>query len=219
MKRICIVLTLTALALGLCACGSASQALGGNLSVAVEAEGVYSISYSAQLQSGGGCYADNSALTGGRFDFDLSGGTCTYTLSALDEEGHTLSSAEFEDDFSRGDVAYLVVTEDLEILRAQATPEGLALMRRQETGDYTALLWDGRTYIPFCAVGNGARGRQLGIVNGNEEDQVYAYEGYAPEAWVVAYLDSGLMPEAILMREVSVTDLPEGLKSEYPWNG
>lgn len=123
MKRIRIMLTLAAL--GLCACGSSAQGLDGNLSVAVEAEGVYSIGYSSVFHSGGGGYADNSALTGGRLDFDLSDGRCTYTVSALDEQGRTLTSAELEDDFNCGDVACLVVTEDLEIRRAQTTPEGL----------------------------------------------------------------------------------------------
>lgn len=220
MRRICAALTLAALALVLCACGHSTRETGGNLSVAVEAEGVYSIGigWSAQLQSDIGSYADNSVLTGGHLDFDLSEGRRSYTVSALDGQGRTLASGEFEDDFSSGDVAYLVVTPDLEIIRAEATPEGLTLMQRRETEAYTAVLWEGRTYIPFCAVDNDSRGKQLGIVNGNERDQIYEYRGYDPEEWIISFYRSGLMDGSLLLRESGVTEIPDGLTSEYEWN-
>ena len=85
-----------------------------------------------------------------------------------------------------------------------------------ESGDYDgrrAILWEGRTYIPFCVVTKRDCGEQIGYVNGDTDDRISAYRDYPPEEWLVSWLptDGG----AMLLKELSVTDIPDGLVQEY----
>lgn len=84
--------------------------------------------------------------------------------------------------------------------------------------DYTSIRWQGRTCVPFCAADAGSLGEKLGYVGEDEKDAVYACKGLAPEEWLISLYESGLMDSGMLMREVSVMDVPEGLSSEYWWN-
>ncbi len=78
--------------------------------------------------------------------------------------------------------------------------------------------WNNRRYVPYCAVSNSDRGAQLGMVDGDESDLIYEYKGYAPEDWIISFLQSGLMDSGMLMRETHVTTIPDGLQSKYEWN-
>lgn len=82
--------------------------------------------------------------------------------------------------------------------------------------DYAAIVWEGRTYVPYCAVSKSDCGVQIGIVDGDKDDRVYEYKGYPADQWIVNSLvvDGG----AMLYREITVTDISEGLESEYKWN-
>jgi len=91
----------------------------------------------------------------------------------------------------------------------------LADMTRVDNGDYAAIVWEGRTYVPYCAISKGECGAQLGIVDGDKDDRVYEYKGYSSEEWII---DAYVMDSAMLWREMGVTDIPDGLSSEYPWN-
>ncbi len=91
-------------------------------------------------------------------------------------------------------------------------------MTALDQGEYLAIVWGEKTYIPFCAVSNDERGAKIGIVDGDENDQIYEYKGYSTDEWVISFYHSGLMDGLMLMREVNVTQIPEGLKSEYAWN-
>lgn len=75
------------------------------------------------------------------------------------------------------------------------------------------LKWEGRTYFPFCVVSKRDCGEQLGFVDGDTDDRISEYKGYPPEEWVVSWLpmDGG----AMLLKEQSVTDIPDGLEAEY----
>lgn len=81
---------------------------------------------------------------------------------------------------------------------------------------YVAIVWEDKTYVPYCAVAKSDCGTQLGIVDGNKDDRVYEYKGYSADEWIVNSLvmDGG----AMLYREIDVTDVPNGLESEYEWN-
>jgi len=92
-------------------------------------------------------------------------------------------------------------------------------MKTVQEEDYRAIVWEGRVYVPYCAVANRERGRQIGIVDGDERDQVYEYRGYQSEKWIISFYHSGLMDHSLLMREQTVTDIPEGLLSEHGRSG
>lgn len=80
---------------------------------------------------------------------------------------------------------------------------------------YTAILWEGREYVPWGAV-SGGRGKQIGYVDGDEKDKVFAYAGQSPDQWIINAYEHD---SAMLYREKSVAEVPEELgDSEYPWN-
>ena len=86
-------------------------------------------------------------------------------------------------------------------------------MRSTIVNDSRAVVWEGRTYVPFCVVSKNDRGRQIGYVDGDTADRISEYKGYPAEEWLVSWLptDGG----AMLMKEQSVTDIPNGLEAEY----
>ncbi len=88
-------------------------------------------------------------------------------------------------------------------------------MTTEENGDYVAIVWDSRTYIPYCAISKSDCGSQIGIVDGNKDDRVYEYKDFPTDEWII---NSYVMDSAMLCREVNVTDIPNGLQSEYEWN-
>lgn len=85
-------------------------------------------------------------------------------------------------------------------------------------GEYRAIVWGESTYVPFCAISRDACGKQIGRVDGDKNDRIYAYRGYPSDEWIVSVYVSGLMDSAMLCRKIRVTDIPEGLHSEYAWN-
>ena len=76
-----------------------------------------------------------------------------------------------------------------------------------------AVVWENRTYLPFCVVSKKDCGEQIGYVDGDTDDRISEYKGYPPEEWLVSWLpmDGG----AMLLKEQSVVDLPAGLEAEY----
>ncbi len=75
---------------------------------------------------------------------------------------------------------------------------------------YTAILWEGREYVPWGMVSDG-RGKQVGYVDEDEKTKVYAYNGQSPEQWIVkAYGHDS----AMLYREKSVTEIPAALRAD-----
>jgi hypothetical protein len=75
------------------------------------------------------------------------------------------------------------------------------------------VIWDGRTYVPFCAVSKSDCGKQIGYVDGNTDDRISEYKGYSMDEWLVSWMpmDGG----AMLLKEQSVVDIPDGLEAEY----
>lgn len=89
---------------------------------------------------------------------------------------------------------------------------------RVSSDGYASIILDDKTYVPFCAVDNKYRGRQIGIVDNDDCDQVYEYKGYSSENWIISFYKSGEMDSSMLMREINVMDIPDNLESEYEWN-
>ena len=104
----------------------------------------------------------------------------------------------------------------------------LAACQRRETGGeifftaerdgYLAVIDGDREYVPYCVVSNADRSAYLGHMEGDPDDRIYTYKNYPREQWLISFLYSGEMDNSMLLREVNVTDIPEGLESEYDWN-
>lgn len=75
------------------------------------------------------------------------------------------------------------------------------------------IVWEGRTYRPFCVVSKSDRGEQIGYVDGDTDDRISEYKGYSAEEWLVNWMpmDGG----AMLLKEQSVVEIPDGLEAEY----
>lgn len=91
-------------------------------------------------------------------------------------------------------------------------------MTTQESNDYVSIIWGDRVYVPFCAIDNSERGAQIGIVDGDKNDQVYEYKNYSTEDWIISFYKSGEMDSSMLMKEINVKEIPDNLQSDYEWN-
>lgn len=100
----------------------------------------------------------------------------------------------------------------------QDSSEDLADMTTVSGDGYVAISWNNNLYVPYCAISNSDLGKQIGIVDGDNDDKVYEYNGYSANEWIINIYESGLMDGAMLYREINVTDIPDGLQSEYEWN-
>ena len=90
-------------------------------------------------------------------------------------------------------------------------------MTSGEGDGYATIIWGDKTYVPYGALSDeyGERGKQIGIVDGDKDDRVYELKGYSVDEWIVhSFAHDG----AMLLREVNVTDIPDGWQSEYEWN-
>ena len=102
------------------------------------------------------------------------------------------------------------------VLCACGGEQELADISTAEGDGYMAIIWEERTYVPFCAVSKSDCGTLIGYVNGDTGDRVCEYKDYPSNEWIANYLtvDGG----ALLYKEVNVTNIPDGLQSEYEWN-
>ncbi|MCM1057070.1 MAG: hypothetical protein NC517_05620 [Firmicutes bacterium] len=100
--------------------------------------------------------------------------------------------------------------------RKQNLADDLVDMSTVVNDEYCAIVWEGRTYVPFCAVSKNDCGTQIGYVDGEMDNRVCEYKDYSTAEWIANYLtvDGG----AMLWKEINVTDIPEGMESEYDWN-
>lgn len=95
---------------------------------------------------------------------------------------------------------------------------GGIVFEKADREGYRAVIYDGREYVPYTAISVSDRGEYLGYIAGDPDDKIYEYKGYSTDQWLISFLDSGLMDGAMLLKEENVTDIPEGLTSEYEWN-
>ena len=75
------------------------------------------------------------------------------------------------------------------------------------------VVWEDRIYMPFCVISKNDRGEQIGYVDGDMTDRISEYKGYSSNEWLVSWIptDGG----AMLLKEQSVVDIPDGLEAEY----
>ena len=94
--------------------------------------------------------------------------------------------------------------------------QDLENMASVEGDGYAAIVWGGKTYVPYGALaGYGERGKQIGIVDGDKDNRVYELKGYSVDEWIV---NAFPYDAAMLYKEIDVTDIPDGWQSEYEWN-
>ena len=76
-----------------------------------------------------------------------------------------------------------------------------------------AVVWEYLISVPFCVVSKSDCGAQIGFLNGDTDDRISAYQEYPTNQWLVSWLpmDGG----AILLKEITVTQIPDGLEDEY----
>lgn len=55
-----------------------------------------------------------------------------------------------------------------------------------ERGEYTAIIWEDRTYMPFCVIPKNDCGTQIGYLNGDADDRVCEYKDYPSNEWMMA---------------------------------
>ena len=86
-------------------------------------------------------------------------------------------------------------------------------MKSVEVDGKRCVVWEGRTYVPFCVVSKRDCGEQIGYLDGDRDDRISEYKGYSPDEWLVSWIttDGG----ALLLKEESITDVPNGLEAEY----
>jgi len=86
-------------------------------------------------------------------------------------------------------------------------------MTQTDNGEYVSIIWDDKKYIPFCVVSKSDCGKKIGCIDGDNDNVVSPYKDLSSDEWLANYLtmDGG----AMLYKEVNVTDIPNGLHSEY----
>jgi uncharacterized protein len=55
--------------------------------------------------------------------------------------------------------------------------------------------------VPYCAISNSDRGKQIGIVNGDENEQIYKYRDYQVEEWIISLRDGLIMRRTDIVRK------------------
>ncbi len=104
----------------------------------------------------------------------------------------------------------------LAISLCSCSKQDLADMTTSVTDDYAAIVWGDKTYVPYGALSAyGERGKQIGIVDVDKDNRVYELKGCSADEWIV---NSFPHDAAMLLREINVTDIPDGWQSEYEWN-
>lgn len=99
------------------------------------------------------------------------------------------------------------------VLAACGQKQDMAEMESVILDSGRGIVWEDRTYELFCVVSKRDCGKQIGYVDGDTDDRVSEYKDHAVEEWIINWIptDGG----AMLLKEQSVDDIPEGLEREY----
>ena len=92
------------------------------------------------------------------------------------------------------------------------------IFQQKENEDYVSIIWNDREYVPYCAISPTERGEYLGYMEDDPDVEIYELDGYSSEEWIIDYLNLKSCGEAMLYKEVSVRDIPDGFSTEYEWN-
>ena len=110
----------------------------------------------------------------------------------------------------------MLITLAASLCACSVQKSDLAEMTTGSGDGFATVIWGDKTYVPYGALSAyGKRGKQIGIVDGDEDHRVYACKGQHTGEWIVTALP---YDADMLMREINVTAIPEGWQSEYDWN-
>ena len=88
------------------------------------------------------------------------------------------------------------------------------IFEQSKTENYKYIIYKDKRYAPYSAISSTERGSYLGYVGDNKTDEIYTFKQYSKEEWLIFYSNG----ESMLFKERNVTNIPEGLTSEYEWN-
>lgn len=94
----------------------------------------------------------------------------------------------------------------------------ITIFHQKVNEQYLSIIWDDREYVPYCAIEPSKRGEYLGYMENDSNVEIYELDGYSSEEWIIDYLNLEIGGEAMLCKEVSVQNIPDGFYSEYDWN-
>lgn len=80
--------------------------------------------------------------------------------------------------------------------------------------DYAYIKYNENEYVPYSAVSPADRGEYLGYIKDDKTEEIYTFKGYSKDEWLISYCNG----EGMLFKEKNVTNIPDGLTSEYQWN-
>lgn len=92
------------------------------------------------------------------------------------------------------------------------------VFEQASTENYAYIIYGNREYVPYSACNPKDRTKYLGYIKGDEQDEIYTFKNYSEEEWLINLLNTGATKECMLWKEKNVTNIPEGLSSEYEWN-
>ena len=105
---------------------------------------------------------------------------------------------------------FLAVVLFTTILAGCSSPKNLANMTMtldiRTSINYIA--WDDREYAPFGIGVEHLMGKQIGIIDGDKNDRVYAVNGYSSDEWIIEKYHTGEMDVAMLYKEKSIENIP-----------
>ncbi|MCM1540124.1 MAG: hypothetical protein NC121_02565 [Blautia sp.] len=93
------------------------------------------------------------------------------------------------------------------------------IFEQRVNDQYLSIIWEDREYVPYCAINPKNRGAFLGYLEDESQVEIYEFDGYSSEEWLIHYLNIGFGGGgAMLFKEISVQNVPDGFYSEYDWN-
>lgn len=75
-----------------------------------------------------------------------------------------------------------------------------------DVGGFRAIVLGNKVFVPYTAVDNTDRGKQLGIVDGDPNDQIFEYKEHSTDEWIIEYYKSGEMDGSMLCRAQHVDE-------------
>ena len=92
------------------------------------------------------------------------------------------------------------------------------IFEKGSNDNYSYVIYQNKEYVPYSACSPKDRTKYLGYIKDDEQNEIYTFKNYSEEEWLINLLDTGATKECMLYKEKNVTNIPEGLSSEYEWN-